>query len=54
MPFKSYKQQRYMFLKHPEIAKRWADKYGTKEKPKGYKPSKKIKKSIKKASFKKG
>ncbi len=43
MPFKSYKQQRYMFKHHPEIAKRWADKYGALKKPKGYK-KKKIKK----------
>lgn len=29
MPFQSSKQQRYMFRNHPEIAKRWAKKYGT-------------------------
>jgi hypothetical protein len=28
MPFKSKSQQRYMFAKHPTIAKRWAKKYG--------------------------
>jgi len=28
MPFKSKSQQRYMFAKHPKIAKEWADKYG--------------------------
>lgn len=28
MPFKSGKQMRYMFAKHPTIAKRWAKKYG--------------------------
>jgi len=27
-----------MFKFHPEIAKEWADKYGTKKKPKDYKP----------------
>lgn len=27
-PFKSKAQQRYMFAKHPKIAKRWAKKYG--------------------------
>lgn len=37
MPFSSYKQQAYMFMKHPEIAKRWVKKYGTKKKPKGNK-----------------
>ncbi len=25
MPFKSSKQQRFMYAKHPEIAKRWTD-----------------------------
>lgn len=28
MPFKSKSQQRYMFAKHPQIAKRWAKEYG--------------------------
>lgn len=26
MPFKSKAQQKYMFLKHPKIAKKWAHK----------------------------
>jgi len=43
MPFKSYKQQKYMFARLPEVAKRWSKKYGTKKKPKGYRPGKKIK-----------
>lgn len=30
MPFKSEKQKRFLFAKHPKIAKRWAKKYGTK------------------------
>ena len=30
MPFKSAKQRRFMFARHPKIAKRWAKKYGTK------------------------
>ena len=30
MPFKSVKQRRYMWAKHPEIAKRWTKKYGSK------------------------
>ena len=29
MPFKSLKQQRYLFMKHPKLAKKWAKKYGT-------------------------
>lgn len=28
VPFQSKAQQGYMFAKHPEIAKRWAAKYG--------------------------
>jgi hypothetical protein len=27
MPFKSEAQRRFMFAKHPEIAKRWAKEY---------------------------
>jgi len=48
MPFKSYSQQRFMFLRHPDIAERWAHKYGTVEKPKGYKVKKKRYKNLKK------
>ena len=33
MPFRSAKQRRYMFAKHPKIAKKWAKKYGTKIRP---------------------
>ena len=29
MPFVSAKQRRYMWAKHPEIAKRWTKKYGS-------------------------
>jgi hypothetical protein len=32
MPFKSTKQRRFLFAKHPKIAKRWAKKYGSKVK----------------------
>jgi hypothetical protein len=28
VPFRSKAQQRYMFAKHPDIAKRWAKEYG--------------------------
>jgi len=42
MPFKSYRQQRYLFMKEPAIAKRWAKKYGTLKKPKNYRPGKKF------------
>lgn len=30
MPFKSAKQRSYMFAKHPKIAKKWVEKYGSK------------------------
>lgn len=31
MPFRSEAQRRLMWAKHPKIARRWADKYGTPE-----------------------
>ncbi len=34
MPFRSVKQRKYMFAKHPEIAKKWVKKYGSKIVPK--------------------
>jgi len=32
MPFKSEKQRKYLWAKHPEIARRWTKKYGSKVK----------------------
>lgn len=32
MPFKSKAQQRFMFARHPEIAKRWSKEYGVSSK----------------------
>ncbi len=29
MPFQSEKQRRFMYAKHPEIAKRWTEEYGS-------------------------
>lgn len=29
MPFQSEKQRRYLWLKHPEVAKRWTKEYGS-------------------------
>ena len=29
MPFKSESQRKFMWMKHPDIAKRWSDKYST-------------------------
>jgi hypothetical protein len=31
MPFKSESQRRFMYARHPSIAKRWTKKYGTQE-----------------------
>jgi len=45
MPFKSKAQQRFMFARHPEIAKRWAKKYGVPESL----PEKKLRKAKRKA-----
>lgn len=50
MPFQSEAQRRYLWAKHPDIAKRWADKYGTpkdlpKHKGKGYKGATRYEKS---------
>lgn len=28
MPFKSKAQRKFLFAKHPDIAKRWASEYG--------------------------
>jgi hypothetical protein len=30
MPFRSEKQRRYMWANHPDIAREWTDKYGSK------------------------
>lgn len=42
MPFKSEKQRRFMWAKHPEIARRWAHKYGSKPKKRKGKKNRKI------------
>jgi hypothetical protein len=39
MPFKSEAQRKLMWAKHPKIAKKWSDKYGSK--PVGKKVKKK-------------
>ena len=41
MPFKSEKQRRLLWLKHPDIARRWAHRYGNKIRAKVVKNSKK-------------
>ena len=40
MPFKSEKQRRFLWKFHPEVAREWTDKYGSK-------PVKKYKKVLK-------
>jgi hypothetical protein len=30
MPFRSEKQRRFLWAVHPEIARRWTEKYGSK------------------------
>ena len=34
MPFRSEAQRRYLWAKHPGIARKWTDKYGAKVQPK--------------------
>ena len=41
MPFRSEKQRRYMWMKHPEIAQRWADEAKKSGKPTVQKKKKK-------------
>ena len=43
MPFTSKKQRRYMWARHPEIARRWTEKYGSEIQPKKKKSFKKKK-----------
>jgi hypothetical protein len=35
MPFQSESQRRYLWAKHPEVARRWTDKYGSRPRGKG-------------------
>ena len=44
MPFLSYKQQKYLFAKHPKTATRWAKKYRALNKPAKYRHGPKIRK----------
>lgn len=34
MPFRSEKQRRYLWAKHPEIAEKWTEEHGSKPQPK--------------------
>jgi hypothetical protein len=40
MPFVSEKQRRFLWINHPDIAKKWSDKYGSKPKFKKMKKDK--------------
>lgn len=33
MPFRSERQRRYLWAKHPEIAERWTKEYGSEPRP---------------------
>ena len=43
MPFRSERQRRFLYAKHPEIAKRWTAEHGSKPQPKKAKPKAKKK-----------
>lgn len=40
MPFKSEKQRRYLWARHPDIAREWTEKHGSKPVGKKKKPKK--------------
>jgi hypothetical protein len=50
MPFKSKAQRKFMYAKHPALAKKWEDKYGSggKSLPEHVKPKAKPRKKAKK------
>ena len=50
-PFKSKKQERYMWAKHPKIAKKWTKKYGSFKKKKKEKKEKMSEKEILEKNF---
>ena len=33
MPFRSVKQRRYLWWKHPKLARKWTKRYGSKPRP---------------------
>jgi len=33
MPFRSERQRRWMWIHHPDIARRWSHRYGSKPRP---------------------
>ena len=50
MPFKSEKQRRFLWLNHPDIARKWTKKYGTTSKPEAEARRKAAKRELKRAS----
>lgn len=50
MPFKSEAQRRYLWAKHPDIARKWVKKYGSKVQP----DSRTLRKAAKKRLLKHG
>ena len=42
MPFKSKKQEKYMWANKPKVAQKWANKYGSHKQKKKIKKQKKI------------
>jgi hypothetical protein len=45
VPFRSEKQRRFLWLKHPDIAARWTREYGSKARPQDRKKKLRRKKS---------
>lgn len=45
MPFQSEAQRRYLWLKHPEVAKKWAKEYPSQKDLPKHKPKKRNKHS---------
>lgn len=48
MPFKSEKQRKYLWMKHPDIARRWTNKYGSTPLHEAYERKRKKRKKKKK------
>lgn len=48
MPFKSEAQRRLLWAKHPEVAQRWADTYGTPKALPKHAPERHVMQSLKK------
>ena len=52
MPFKSQAQRKYMYAKHPGIARRWSKEYPNQGKLPQHVAKSKVGKAMKKAAFK--